>query len=220
MKKFLSTTVFCLILTFALILPAAAAEAPTGDITAEESGQLEITEEAAAPDAQENREKSPFFSLYDTLSAHLPEIFSALSLAGACIIAFCYKRGLLPLLKDGIGAIGSAALDCGKKAENFASESKDICEKVNNYVHSITSYVEKIEQALDALNEKVSSLGDQKAEALMLHELMLGQVEMLQEIFLVSSLPQFEKDRICKRVEEMKHELKKIAPAEASHAEE
>ena len=54
----------------------------------------------------------------------------------------------------------------------------------------------------------------------MLHELMLGQVEMLQEIFLVSSLPQFEKDRICKRVEEMKHELKKIAPAEASHAEE
>ena len=93
-------------------------------------------------------------------------------------------------------------------------------EKVNNYVHSITSYVEKIEQALDALNEKVSSLGDQKTEALMLHELMLGQVEMLQEIFLVSSLPQFEKDRICKRVEEMKHELKKIAPAEASHAEE
>lgn len=220
MKKFLSTAIFCLILTFALILPAAASEMPTEDIAATESIQPEAAEETVTPDTEKNREENPFFALYDTLSSHLPELFSALSLAGACIIAFCYKRGLLPLLKEGIGAIGSAALDCGKKAEDFASESKEICDKVNNYVHSITSYIETIEQALADLNKKISEFGDQKAEALMLHELMLGQVEMLQEIFLVSSLPQFEKDRICKRVEEMKRDLKRIAPAEACHAED
>ena len=219
MKKFLSTTVFCLILTLALILPAAAAEAPTEEIVLTESIQLESIEEAAELDTEQSREENPFFALYDTLSSHLPELFSALSLAGACIIAFCYKRGLLPLLKDGLGAIGSAALDCGKKAEAFSSESKDICEKVNNYVQSITSYVEKIEQALLVLDEKISSFGDQKAESAILHELMLGQVEMLQEIFLVSSLPQFEKDRICKRVEGMRNELNRLALPEASHAE-
>ena len=220
MKKFLFTTVFCLILTFALIFPASAAQAPTQESIPEASEPTGSTEGEGLSAAQTSEEENPFFALYNELSSHLPELFSALSLAGACIMAFCYKRGLLPLLKDGLGAIGTAALDCGKKAEVFASEGKDICEKVNDYVHTITSYVEKIEQALATIDEKISSFGDQKKETQLLHEVMKGQIEMLQEIFLVSSLPQFEKERICKRVEEMNRTLQKIAPVEAEHAEE
>ncbi len=219
MKKFLFTTVFCLILTLSLILPAAATETPMHESAKEESVQLENAEDTA-PIEQKEAEENPFFTFYHELSSHLPELFSALSLAGACIIALCYKRGLLPILKDGIGSIGSAALDCGKKAEIFASESKEICVKVNDYVQSITSYVQTIEQALSVLDEKISSFGDQQKETRLLHETMKGQIEMLQEIFLVSSLPQFEKDRVCKRVEEMKRALQKIALPEASHEEE
>ena len=78
MKKFLSTAIFCLILTFALILPAAASEVPTEDIAATESIQPEAAEETVTPDTEKNREENPFFALYDTLSSHMPELFSAL----------------------------------------------------------------------------------------------------------------------------------------------
>ena len=109
MKKFLITMGLCLTLLIAVAIPAAAKEASAGAplIT-------EVTE------AESEGEDNIFLTVYDEVTSHLPELFSALSLLGAAIIAFCYKRGLLPLLKNGIGAIGSAAMDCGKKAESYA----------------------------------------------------------------------------------------------------
>ena len=43
---------------------------------------------------------------------------------------------------------------------------------------------------------------------------------MLLEIFLASSLPQFEKDRVCKKVEEMKRSLNATDETECAYANE
>ena len=205
MKKFLFTIGVCLTLALTLAIPAAAAESAPTSIT-EESAQI-ATEEAA--------EENIFFSFYEELNEHLPELFSALSLLGACIIAFCYKRGLLPLLKEGIGAIGATASDAGRKAESYAKESREICEKANESIHLTASYMKSIEKLLSSLDEKIGLLGDQKEENRLLHELMNGQVDMLLEIFLASSLPQFEKDRVSRQVEKMK-----LALLTGEHTEE
>ena len=209
MKKFLFTIGVCLTLALTLAIPAAAAENAPTSIT-EESAQIATTEEAA--------EENIFFSFYEELNEHLPELFSALSLLGACIIAFCYKRGLLPLLKEGIGAIGATASDAGKKAESYAKESREICEKANESIHLTASRMESIEKALSSLDEKIELIGDQKEESRLLHELMNGQIDMLLEIFLASSLPQFEKDRVSKHVEKMRLALRSDERTEESHA--
>lgn len=207
MKKFLITIGLCLSLLIAVAIPAAAEEA---------SAEAPLAEEVAQTESEV--EKSIFLTVYDEIASHLPELLSALSLLGAGMIAFCYKRGLLPLLKNGIGAIGSAALDCGKKAEAYAEESRNICEKANDSIHLITTYMKRIEENLGALDEKISSVCAEKKEKKELCELMRGQIDMLLEIFLASSLPQFEKDRVCKKVEEMKRSLKAAESLEGAYA--
>jgi hypothetical protein len=209
MKKFLITMGLCLTLLIAVAIPAAAKEASAGAplIT-------EVTE------AESEGEDNIFLTIYDEVTSHLPELFSALSLLGAAIIAFCYKRGLLPLLKNGIGAIGSAAMDCGKKAESYAEESRNLCEKANDSIHFITTYMKKIEEDLYSLDEKISAVCMQKKEKEVMRELMHGQIDMLLEIFLASSLPQFEKDRVCKKVEEMKRSLSVTDETECAYANE
>ena len=209
MKKFLITMGLCLTLLIAVAIPAAAKEASAGAplIT-------EVTE------AESEGEDNIFLTVYDEVASHLPELFSALSLLGAAIIAFCYKRGLLPLLKNGIGAIGSAAMDCGKKAESYAEESRNLCEKANDSIHFITTYMKKIEEDLYSLDEKISAVCMQKKEKEVMRELMHGQIDMLLEIFLASSLPQFEKDRVCKKVEEMKRSLNATDETECAYANE
>ena len=171
MKKFLFTIGVCLTMALTLAIPTAAAE----------NASAAITEEAAA-------EGNVFLSTYEALNDHLPELFSALSLLGACTIAFCYKRGLLPLLKDGIGAIGATASDAGKKAESYAKESREICEKANESIHLTASRMESIEKALSSLDEKIELIGDQKEESRLLHELMNGQIYAEEWIhFMVTS---------------------------------
>ena len=64
------------------------------------------------------------------------------------------------------------------------------------------------------MDEKISVFVEQKKEGQLLHLLMENQIDMLMEIFLASSLPQFEKERVCKRVEEMKLALKAAEKAE------
>ena len=209
MKKFLITIGLCLSLLIAVAIPAAAEEA-----SAEAPLITEVTE------AESEGEDNIFLTVYDEIASHLPELLSALSLLGAGMIAFCYKRGLLPLLKNGIGAIGSAAMDCGKKAESYAEESRNLCEKANDSIHFITTYMKKIEEDLYSLDEKISAVCMQKKEKEVMRELMHGQIDMLLEIFLASSLPQFEKDRVCKKVEEMKRSLKAAESLEGAYANE
>ena len=203
MKKFLLTICLCLVFALSLFSISIAAQDETANA---------VTGEAAAQAEKEDvAEKNLFLSLYDRICEHLPELFSALSLVGACIIAFCYKRGLLPILRDGIGAIGSATKEWGRTAEGYAKESKDICENVNDSVHFIGLCVEKMQSSLATVESQIDAIKTKKEESEIFRELMRGQVDMLYDIFLCSSLPQFEKERVGKRVEEMKLLL------EASH---
>ena len=70
MKKFLFTTVFCLILTFALIFPASAAQASTQESIPEASMQTDSTEGEGLSTTQTSEEENPFFALYNELSSH------------------------------------------------------------------------------------------------------------------------------------------------------
>ena len=217
MKKFLF--MLCLCLSLALCLPTAALAAEATD-----AEQMPKTEEslpeadASAPEAP--TEENPLLLLYEQLRTHLPEVFSALSLLGACILAFCYKRGLLPILKDGISAIGNTTQEWKNTAESYAKDTKEICENANNSIQFTNSCIEKMQHSIETVEKRLAILDDQKNENEIFKELLRGQVDMLYDIFLSSSLPQFEKDRVGKRVEEMKKALEQKTCKGECHANE
>lgn len=195
MKRFLITACLCL---FLLMLMPSFALAAEGSAPAADTAAPTETEEA----------DNLFFLFYERLGAHLPEVFSALSLLSACLLAFCYKKGLLPLLHDGLGAIGSVTKDFGKAVEKCAEESKEICENANNSIQFIKEFAESMQNSIKEIEDKLDDASMQKSEGERLRLLMEGQVELLSDIFLSSSLPQFEKERVCKRVEQMRAALR------------
>lgn len=215
MKKFL--LMLCLCLSLALILPSVALAASTDESNeSQNTAQDDMTEHADTPPAQDNA----FLVLYDQIRLHLPEVFSALSMLSACILAFCYKRGLLPILRDGIGTIGSATQEWKNAAELYAKDTKEICENANNSIQNMTSDIEKMQNSILSVEQQLDALGDQKTESEVFREILRGQVDMLYDIFLSSSLPQFEKDRVGKRVEEMRKALEQKTIGGEIHAEE
>jgi hypothetical protein len=77
-----------------------------------------------------------------------------------------------------------------------------------------------MQHSIETVEERLSILDDQKNENEIFKELLRGQVDMLYDIFLSSSLPQFEKDRVGKRVEEMKQALEQKTCKGECHANE
>jgi hypothetical protein len=184
MKKFLIILSLCAALLAALPFAAAAAE---------------IGGEAA---------ESGFFSaVYEAAGAHLAEILSALSAVCALAIAVCYKKGLLPILKNGIGAIGSATKKWGENAESYGEEAKKICENANSYIQETANKIDGIKDTLSFIEQKLSFIEAKAKENEQTKAVLEGQMDMLCEVFLSSSLPQFEKDRVSQRLERMKRAL-------------
>ncbi len=206
MKRILLTLCLCL----SLLVPFAA-------VTHAAEPSTEATQ--AADEVQVTEEEGFFLLLYERLGAHLPEVFSALSLLSACIIGLCYKKGLLPLLREGLGAISAATKDCEKSATKQTEQALKIYENANNTIHFANDLAKKTEQALAEIETKLDAFGDQKGEIEKLHLLMEGQVDMLRDIFLSSALPQFEKDRVFGRVEEMKATLHRGREDESNETE-
>lgn len=202
MKRFL--ILLCLCLSLLCLLPSAAAAAEVNEPDTEESTLTVETQ---------TEEEGFFLLFYERLCENLPEVFSALSFFSACILALCYKKGLLPILRDGIGAIGSATKDWGKTVEKYAQEREDFCKNANDSIQFIQSFAKEIENSVQKIEQKLSAVSEQKEEGERLRLLMEGQVELLCDVFLSSSLPQFEKERVCNRVEQMKRALRQEAPA-------
>ena len=195
MKKILLTISLCIGLCLALPFAATAASA-----------------EAATT------EQSAFALLYEQLGAHLSEILSALCVLSGLLIAFCYKRGLLPLIKSGLSAIGAATKEWGENAESFGAEAKEICKNANSYIQTVGEKTEEIEKHLCAIEERLKSFEGLCGDSERVKDALGGQMDMLLEIFLSSSLPQFEKDRVTKKLDTLKQSIAAPAEAEESHA--
>lgn len=196
MKKITITLFLCLCLTLALPLCALGTE-----------------EAASAIGGEEN-----YFSiLFSEIGEHLSPILSAVSALLAAIVALGYKKGLLPLLKSGLGAIGAATKEWGQAAEDYGKEAKEICEIANNSVQFIEKQIEKMDGALKTIENRLAVLDEQTVKGETTNTLLRGQLDMLLDIFLCSSLPQFEKDRVSQRAEQLKRLLEKESRADGGN---
>ena len=195
MKKFLLTLALCL--CFCMMLPLAACASEIGGETAEQG---------------------IFVLLYERIGAHLPQILSALSALGALVIVLCYKKGLLPLLKSGLNAISAATKEWGKNAEAYGKEAKEICENANNYIQISENKTEEIEKSIQRIEQKLLSFEKISTDSEQTKNALLGQMDMLCEIFLSSALPQFEKDRVSQKIEKMKQAITAPKPGGESDA--
>jgi len=171
-------------------------------LTAEDStaaADSTVTEEAESANL--------FEEAYRTAIRHSDELFSALAFLGTVIIAFCYKKGLIPLLTAALKSLGD-------NVKSLREGSVESLERAGEGVSDISERLAKLENAIELFSADVSALeeslgseaklrGDARAQS----KILLAQIDMLKDVFISSSLPQYQKDAVNEKVKEMKEEL-------------
>ncbi len=177
--------------------------------TAEQSNPdfEEVTEIEKVDTGITHTQENPFTEIYQTVIDNADKILSALAFISSLVLMFFYKRGLLPSLSRSLSAIKSSAGDFEEIAREGALKTEQslnfLLDKFaffENTVNEVSSTVERLEAGIEKETEKASSREQLKT-------VMLSQVDLLYEIFMQSSLPQYSKDAVGEKVREMKRSL-------------
>ena len=198
------------------ITAAADAEAPGKDKNQSgptDRGESGRTDNESAGDG-ENGEGTPgddagasggiFGEIYSCLASHAGEIFSTLSFIGTVAVALAYRRGLIPLLRDGLGAIGGAAGNISTSTERAQAVTEEAISGVRRALDGFSDTLRTIERAGEETSERLRALEGEGYDKKALTKILLEQINMLSDIFMSTSLPQFRKDEIAERAKEMR----------------
>jgi F0F1-type ATP synthase membrane subunit b/b' len=188
MKKLLTSLLF-FVLIFSLF--TVCAYALDGDATAIEGSRAE----------------NFYTAVYQTCKRHADKILSALAALGSLILAFTYKKGLMPTLKsaieklcDAVSKIKTSSKEQSEKAEELLALASDKLIAAKDAVELISQRLEKLEQEL---NESLEGKEEREKQK----KILIMQTEMLYDIFMTSALPQYQKDMVGEKTAKMKEEI-------------
>ncbi len=214
--KIIAAAAVVMTLMYASCFEAAAEEVTEVDeaIGTAEENTAENTDVVELPEDEYTQPEEPtFFSeLYSAVKENATEILCSLSLIGSVILAYAYKKGLIPLLK---GSLDALLRSVGKIKENtelneteseafkdFVSETIDAEAQLFN---DAVKHLDKLGHTLDSVTEKYKDSSDKLTA---LQGVMREQTQMLYDIFMASGIPQYQKDKVGERVAKMKEALK------------
>ncbi len=191
-------TAVAIALTFTLGLGVAAEEAnppENTDIGGEYTENLpDVSEEGG------EFENNIFEEIYSAAEANADKIFSILAFIGTLVVGVGYKSGLLPLLRDALSKLKSA-ID-GVKADGEMSKAM-----TESKMSEISSFVKESNEKLKGIEERLCNYEMSMEERESMRLILASQVDMLYAIFMSSALPQYQKDEIGTRIQEMREEL-------------
>ena len=184
----LMTLVTALIFTFSV---GAFAEEAEADFTPGEESEVE------------NEADNTLYEIYESIKENSDKLLSLCSFIGTLLIAFIYKKGLLPGLKKVTASVTDALSAIKNEAEKTETATKD-------YGQRLDSLSAKTEEMVNDLKALENDLSPEKAdkERRLLYTVMNGQMELLYDIFMSSSLPEYKKEEVGTRINKMKEVLK------------
>ena len=148
-----------------------------------------------------------FEVLYSEFIEHSEKILGALTLIGSLILAFAYKKGLIPVVRSGLNALMEAVAGIKEKTQENDMIYTEFSEILTGRLDNTEKTLESLGTRIDGLTDSLKSAEDTLDENAKLRIIMSAQVDMLYDIFVCSSLPEFQKERVCERIKEMKEAL-------------
>ncbi len=201
MKRILSmliitVTVFALFSCLSLTALASTEDAAKDTVTSEKSDT-----------GSTYTEQNPFSAIYDFFLENADKILSALAFLCSFLLIFAYKRGLIPIVNKGLSAIGKSAGNFEKAISESLSKAEKNMDFLTERFCACENTVEIAEKSIDSICERLDKIDGNINAAETVKQVMLSQIDMLYEIFMHSSLPQYSKDALGERVAEMKKSI-------------
>ena len=185
-------------------------------ISAEEGNPIEKATEISdtgtvqsdsATGSTEEKKENIFTSAFAFFEENISEIFSLLSFFGSMFIMITYKSGLLPFVENGIGAIAGGVKKMSERAQDIGKEADAFGEGVKKKLEDTEALLLKMQKCVSDLDTRLSCADEEIASREKFEAVLKAEIDMLYEIFMAASLPQYLKERVGERVAEMKHAL-------------
>lgn len=162
----------------------------------------------------------------DALKANNESILAGFAALGSIIIALSYKKGLLPLLRKGLGQLSNVLKGGLDKANASVEELKASNDtQMKALAEAVTPMLEKAAVAMEqaaAAQEKISALEKSAVEEQnarkVLSTVLSAQMEMFYQFFMAVNMPQYQKDKLGETYLQMKKKITDASskPKEAS----
>ena len=143
-------------------------------------------------------------ALFSDFKNYLPEILSALSFICSVILMIVYKSGFIPMVKEGVTALSARVKAIGEEADKMTSDAKNTDEIIKATLAGGEEKLAAMERAISSLAEKLYGIESLGIKSESLAKALSLEVEMLYELFMSSSLPQYEKNRVGEKIAEMR----------------
>ena len=155
-----------------------------------------------------------FDSLYTAVTDNLDKILSSFAFIGSLLIAFTYKKGLLPAVNQSLSAIGGVVGNIKEQTEKGISSASENSEKITNELTNTQNLLNSIRERLESLETELNSASKTASEIDKFKSVLTAQTDMMYEIFMTSSLPQFQKDNIAGHIREIREKYLGVSPDE------
>ncbi len=152
-------------------------------------------------------EVNPFESFYETVLSYAGEIFCLVTLIVSLFLSYAYKRGLVPLVKGTIGALGGAVGELRERSEQESGQiqtlSEETAKKLQLLEQSLAGATDKLGELALTLAAFESDKKDRESAA----SVLAGQTEMLYDLLMTSALPAYQKEAIGEKMLRMKEKI-------------
>lgn len=156
-------------------------------------------------------EENVFTTVFLGVKEYATEIFCALTFTGSLLLAYAYKKGLLPLVESTLVSIGNAVSKIKERTEASEESSLAIASSISNELNKAQDLIKNLTKRVDVMSEAITEVKDgellKNRENQSLCIIVGAQIDMLYDIFMSSALPQYQKDAVGERVAKMKEAL-------------
>lgn len=202
--KYLIVTVLLAVFSSTLVICASA------ESNIPEAQSVATDDKTSVTDAAEDN----FFTVaYEEISSYASEILCALTLAASLILAFAYKKGLLPLVQGALVSIGNAVTKIKDSTEVSEQKASRLEENLENGIQGAKDTLDKVIERIASFEQTISAklINEEqiKEEYRKLGFVVGAQIDMLYDIFMTSALPQYQKDAVGERIAKMREAMAK-----------
>ena len=150
---------------------------------------------------------NPFDKVYAAFMQNAEKILSALTLIGSLLLAYAYRRGLLPILKGGLGALRDTAEDIKTAQSEAGNLTRELNENLKERLTALEKSVYDLAMGVDKMSVELEHTTELDKERERMKRIAEAQVDMLYNVFMNSSLPEYQKAELSDRIAKMRGEL-------------
>ena len=187
----------------------------SAEVSAEQSVEVNDDIEQANPSelvTDDELAENLFTAIFNQVKSYATEIFCAMTFIGSLILAYAYKKGLMPLIEKTLISIGGSVAKIKERTESGAIATEELGASLTAKLETSEVVINNMIEKINEMNQELSQIKTSELERTdsckELSIIVNTQIDMLYDIFMTSALPQYQKDAVGERVAKMKEMLK------------